>query len=124
MNFICPCCETEYEITLTPTNRPKPVPKKKKEIVPLTKYGSSGKIRMLAEKYDEIVARFGQELTDKGIFAMDNWLAANGRSYRDYGAALANWIQRDIDRNPYLLDKVPAKKAEVKPVEFDESHWT
>ena len=124
MLFICPCCKSEYELTLTPVALAKPKATKKKEVIPLVQYGNSGKIRMTAERYAEIVARYGTELVDRGVFSMDNWMAANGKSYKDYGAALTNWIQRDIDRNPGLMQKMPAVKPEVEKPKFDESHWT
>jgi len=124
MIFKCPCCNSEYEVAYTPLTAPEPKQKRKpKEIVLLAEFGDSKKIRMKQEFYDEIIAEYGKELTEKAVQSMDYWMAANGKSYKDYRAALKGWILRDIDKNPYLKDKMPVAKAEKKVKQFDESHW-
>ena len=121
IKFTCPCCNAEYEISFIPTL----IPEKKvtkKPTAPRKAYGDYKHVRLLDSEHEALVAEFGAFIVDKAIKAMDDWMEAKGRRpYKDYRAALRGWIQRDIDRNPYLKEKLPMVEGEKK--EFDESHW-
>jgi len=121
MTFTCPCCNAEYEINFIPTL----IPEKKvtkKPTAPRKAYGQYAHVRLLDNEHEALVAEFGAFLVDKAIKDMDDWIQAKSKKgYKDYRAALSGWIRRDMDRNPYLKEKLPTVEGEKK--EFDESHW-
>ena len=117
MKFTCECCKAEYEIEIAVNAIAIPEPKKnpvKKVVVEVKTYGEFKKIRLKDSEYNVLVEEFGLELVEKAVAEMDAWQAAKGKAYKDYRAALAGWIRRSIDKNPYLKEKMPSAAKEVK----------
>lgn len=115
MNWSCPCCKAEFEVELKPLAVLEPVRKApKKVVVPLAQYGEYGKIRMKESEYESLLAEYGAFVLDHAVKGMDSYLASHGKSYKDYRAALKGWIMRDIDRNPYLKEKMPLPEKKEK----------
>ena len=53
------------------------------------------KISLTEEERNKLYERFDKFITDKAIEQMSNYCKANGKKYKDYYAALLNWIKRN-----------------------------
>jgi len=50
---------------------------------------------------------------------MQNWLKAKGKTYRDYAAALRNWVKRDAGTHKIVSSSVPMPSAHLTKEEQD-----
>lgn len=74
-------------------------------------------------RYSSLCDEYGQDVVDDYIQRIADWCAAKGRRYKDYAAAAANWIKRDIAAGKSLTgagdnDIIIAKPLE-KPEDWD-----
>jgi hypothetical protein len=51
-------------------------------------------VQLTQTSYDKLVADHGKPLIDQLITEMDDWCAAKGEKYKDYAAALRQWIRK------------------------------
>ena len=57
--------------------------------------GEFKNISILEENLQKLYERFNKSITDKAIEQMSAYCKANGKKYKDYYAALLNWIKRN-----------------------------
>lgn len=67
--------------------------------------GSHVKIKQ--QDLDDLIETHGKSLIDSTIDAVNDYCAANGKSYRDYAAAIRNFIKRESERKVAKNQKVP-----------------
>lgn len=58
---------------------------------PLQSYGEYKHVRLTNEQYKKLVDDFGQDLTDGGIKAVDEYCEMNGKSYKNYALTIRKW---------------------------------
>lgn len=58
-------------------------------------YGEFKNVLLSESDLDSLYAKFKTEEVDSAIESMSNWLRSKGKSYKDYRAALYNWIAKD-----------------------------
>ena len=58
---------------------------------PLQHYGEYKHVRLTDEQYKKLVEDFGQDLTDGGIRAVDEYCEMNGKSYKNYALTIRKW---------------------------------
>ena len=58
---------------------------------PLHRYGEYKHVKLTGEQYKKLVEDFGQELTDGGIKAVDEYCEMNGKSYKNYALTIRKW---------------------------------
>ena len=58
---------------------------------PLHSYGEYKHVRLTDEQYKKLVEDFGQDLTDGGIRAVDEYCEMNGKSYKNYALTIRKW---------------------------------
>lgn len=53
-------------------------------------------VKLTENEYNSICKRFKKQKVDESIEAMNDWISAKGKKpFRDYAAALRNWIKKD-----------------------------
>ena len=58
---------------------------------PLHSYGEYKHVKLTDEQYKKLVDDFGQDLTDGGIKAVDEYCEMNGKSYKNYALTIRKW---------------------------------
>lgn len=58
---------------------------------PLQHYGEYKHVKLTDEQYKKLVDDFGQDLTDGGIKAVDEYCEMNGKSYKNYALTIRKW---------------------------------
>ena len=58
---------------------------------PLHSYGEYKHVKLTDEQYKKLVEDFGQDLTDGGIRAVDEYCEMNGKSYKNYALTIRKW---------------------------------
>lgn len=58
---------------------------------PLQHYGEYKHVKLTDEQYKKLVEDFGQDLTDGGIKAVDEYCEMNGKSYKNYALTIRKW---------------------------------
>lgn len=58
---------------------------------PLRSYGEYKHVKLTDEQYKKLVEDFGQDLTDGGIRAVDEYCEMNGKSYKNYALTIRKW---------------------------------
>jgi len=61
------------------------------------KLGTYKNILLSSKQYSLLVQRYNKSLVEKIIEAMSEWSAMNGKTYKDYNAAIHKWIR---DKHP------------------------
>jgi len=99
--------ETKKERKKEPKKERKKERKKEKNIKKENKWGSIKKIREDTEKLEEIAKEYKVPIdyVYSKIEDIDLWQKSKGKSYKDYNAALRNWLKKDKESG-----KLPTKK--------------
>lgn len=58
---------------------------------PLHSYGEYKHVKLTDEQYKKLAEDFGQDLTDGGIRAVDEYCEMNGKSYKNYALTIRKW---------------------------------
>ncbi len=66
---------------------------------PLISFGEFKKIKLTQRDYDSLQKSIGKEELDKTIRDADEWLAASGKTKKNYKAFLQSWIRREKEFN-------------------------
>jgi len=89
--------EVEQKRTNKQLNNDNNVNKEKKS---LKKYGEYQNIKLTDGQYAKLSDEYGKANLNSMIENMSSWLKSNGKSYKDYAAALRNWFKkREGDNN-------------------------
>jgi predicted phage replisome organizer len=69
--------------------------KSKKEKPPRHKYGEYKNVLLSDQQYDDLIVEYGNNVLNHYIEKMSSWQVKNGKSYKNYKAALKDWIKTD-----------------------------
>ena len=123
MKYTCPCCQATFEIdvTVTPLVVPKVVPKRAKApMTELKRFGEYQHVVLLEADYKALIATYGEYIVEKTIKTMDRWVEDKKKPYKDYALQIRNWADRDIEKNPFLKEKLPVMEERKAITNWEE----
>ena len=82
------------------------------------KYGEFKKVLLSDKDLEKLKTEYGEELVEKYIKKMDEWIELNGRRYKNYYLALRQWMNKEVSRKQ---EKVEKQEGDTK---YDEEYFT
>lgn len=82
------------------------------------KYGEFKNVLLSDKDLEKLKAEYGEELVEKYIKKMDEWIELNGRHYKNYYLALRQWMNKEVSRKQ---EKVEKQEGDTK---YDEEYFT
>ena len=82
------------------------------------KYGEFKNILLSDKDLEKLKAEYGEELVEKYIKKMDEWIELNGRRYKNYYLALRQWMNKEVSKKQ---EKVKKQEGNTK---YDEEYFT
>lgn len=92
--------------------------KKKTTKEPRHKYGEFKNVLLSDKDLEKLKAEYGEELVEKYIKKMDEWIELNGRRYKNYYLALRQWMNKEVSKKQ---EKVEKQEGDTK---YDEEYFT
>ena len=92
--------------------------KKKTTKEPRHKYGEFKNVLLSDKDLEKLKAEYGEELVEKYIKKMDEWLELNGKHYKNYYLALRQWMNKEVSKK---REKVEKQEGDTK---YDEEYFT
>ena len=92
--------------------------KKKTTKEPRHKYGEFKNVLLSDKDLEKLKAEYGEELVEKYIKKMDEWIELNGRRYKNYYLALRQWMNKEVSKKQ---EKVEKQEGGTK---YDEEYFT
>ena len=92
--------------------------KKKSIKEPRHKYGEFKNVLLSDKDLEKLKAEYGEELVEKYIKKMDEWIELNGRRYKNYYLALRQWMNKEVSKKQ---EKVEKQEGDNK---YDEEYFT
>ena len=92
--------------------------KKKTTKEPRHKYGEFKNVLLSDKDLEKLKAEYGEELVEKYIKKMDEWLELNGKHYKNYYLALRQWMNKEVSKKQ---EKVEKQEGDTK---YDEEYFT
>ena len=92
--------------------------KKKTTKEPRHKYGEFKNVLLSDKDLEKLKAEYGEELVEKYIKKMDEWIELNGRRYKNYYLALRQWMNKEVSKKQ---EKVEKQEGNTK---YDEEYFT
>ena len=82
------------------------------------KYGEFKNVLLSDKDLEKLKAEYGEELVEKYIKKMDEWIELNGRRYKNYYLALRQWMNKEVSKKQ---EKVEKQEGDTK---YDEKYFT
>lgn len=92
--------------------------KKKTIKEPRHKYGEFKNVLLSDKDLEKLKTEYGEELVEKYIKKMDEWIELNGRRYKNYYLALRQWMNKEVSKKQ---EKVEKQEGDTK---YDEEYFT
>ena len=92
--------------------------KKKTIKEPRHKYGEFKNVLLSDKDLEKLKAEYGEELVEKYIKKMDEWIELNGRRYKNYYLALRQWMNKEVSKKQ---EKIEKQEGDTK---YDEEYFT
>ena len=92
--------------------------KKKSTKEPRHKYGEFKNVLLSDKDLEKLKAEYGEELVEKYIKKMDEWIELNGRRYKNYYLALRQWMNKEVSKKQAKVEK---QEGDTK---YDEEYFT
>lgn len=82
------------------------------------KYGEFKNVLLSDKDLEKLKTEYGEELVEKYIKKMDEWIELNGRRYKNYYLALRQWMNKEVSKKQ---EKVEKQEGDTK---YDEEYFT
>ena len=82
------------------------------------KYGEFKNVLLSDKDLEKLKAEYSEELVEKYIKKMDEWLELNGKHYKNYYLALRQWMNKEVSKKQ---EKVEKQEGDTK---HDEEYFT
>ena len=82
------------------------------------KYGEFKNVLLSDKDIEKLKAEYTEELVEKYIKKMDEWLELNGKHYKNYYLALRQWMNKEVSKKQ---EKVEKQEGDTK---YDEEYFT
>ena len=92
--------------------------KKKTTKEPRHKYGEFKNVLLSDKDLEKLKTEYTEELVEKYIKKMDEWLELNGKHYKNYYLALRQWMNKEVSKKQ---EKVEKQEGDTK---YDEEYFT
>ena len=92
--------------------------KKKTIKEPRHKYGEFKNVLLSDKDLEKLKAEYGEDLVEKYIKKMDEWIELNGRRYKNYYLALRQWMNKEVSKKQ---EKIEKQEGDTK---YDEEYFT
>lgn len=92
--------------------------KKKTIKEPRHKYGEFKNVLLSDKDIEKLKAEYGEELVEKYIKKMDEWIELNGRRYKNYYLALRQWMNKEVSKKQEKIEK------QERDTKYDEEYFT
>ena len=92
--------------------------KKKTIKEPRHKYGEFKNVLLSDKDLEKLKVEYGEELVEKYIKKMDEWIELNGRRYKNYYLALRQWMNKEVSKKQAKVEK---QEGDTK---YDEEYFT
>ncbi len=92
--------------------------KKKTTKEPRHKYGEFKNVLLSDKDLEKLKTEYSEELVEKYIKKMDEWLELNGKHYKNYYLALRQWMNKEVSKKQ---EKVEKQEGDTK---YDEEYFT
>ena len=92
--------------------------KKKTTKEPRHKYGEFKNVLLSDKDLEKLKTEYGEELVEKYIKKMDEWIELNGRHYKNYYLALRQWMNKEVSKKQQKVEK---QEGDTK---YDEEYFT
>ena len=92
--------------------------KKKTTKEPRHKYGEFKNVLLSDKDLEKLKTEYGEELVEKYIKKMDEWIELNGRRYKNYYLALRQWMNKEVSKKQEKIEK------QERDTKYDEEYFT
>ena len=92
--------------------------KKKTIKEPRHKYGEFKNVLLSDKDLEKLKTEYGEELVEKYIKKMDEWIELNGRRYKNYYLALRQWMNKEVSKKQEKIEK------QERDTKYDEEYFT
>ena len=82
------------------------------------KYGEFKNVLLSDKDLEKLKTEYGEELVEKYIKKMDEWIELNGRRYKNYYLALRQWMNKEVSKKQAKVEK---QEGDTK---YDEEYFT
>ena len=82
------------------------------------KYGEFKNVLLSDKDLEKLKTEYGEELVEKYIKKMDEWIELNGRRYKNYYLALRQWMNKEVSKKQTKVEK---QEGDTK---YDEEYFT
>lgn len=82
------------------------------------KYGEFKNVLLSDKDLEKLKTEYGEELVEKYIKKMDEWIELNGRRYKNYYLALRQWMNKEVSKKQ---EKIEKQEGGTK---YDEEYFT
>ena len=82
------------------------------------KYGEFKNVLLSDKDLEKLKAEYGEDLVEKYIKKMDEWIELNGRRYKNYYLALRQWMNKEVSKKQAKEEK---QEGDTK---YDEEYFT
>ena len=82
------------------------------------KYGEFKNVLLSDKDLEKLKAEYTEELVEKYIKKMDEWLELNGKHYKNYYLALRQWMNKEVSKKQAKVEK---QEGDTK---YDEEYFT
>ena len=82
------------------------------------KYGEFKNVLLSDKDLEKLKTEYGEELVEKYIKKMDEWIELNGRHYKNYYLALRQWMNKEVSKKQEKVEK------QEKGAKYDEEYCT
>lgn len=82
------------------------------------KYGEFKNVLLSDKDLEKLKTEYGEELVEKYIKKMDEWIELNGRHYKNYYLALRQWMNKEVSKKQ---EKIEKQEGGTK---YDEEYFT
>ena len=82
------------------------------------KYGEFKNVLLSDKDLEKLKAEYTEELVEKYIKKMDEWLELNGKHYKNYYLALRQWMNKEVSKKQAKVEK------QERDTKYDEEYFT
>ena len=109
---------SDRNVQTIPYNKPNNKTNNNTTKEPRHKYGEFKNVLLSDKDLEKLKAEYGEELVEKYIKKMDEWIELNGRRYKNYYLALRQWMNKEVSKKQ---EKVEKQEGDTK---YDEEYFT
>ena len=96
---------SDRNVQTIPYNKPNNKTNNNTTKEPRHKYGEFKNVLLSDKDLEKLKTEYGEELVEKYIKKMDEWIELNGRRYKNYYLALRQWMNKEVSKKQEKVEK-------------------